>query len=52
MNEDIVNDAINLLEECITNGKSGKNALYAWFLREQVLITSTIRELTVEEIKL
>lgn len=52
MSESIVNDAISLLEECITNGKSGKDALYAWFLREQVLITSTIREFTVEETKL
>jgi hypothetical protein len=52
MNESIVNDAITLLEECIVNGKSGKDALYAWFIEEQVLINSTIRELTVEEEKL
>lgn len=52
MNEDIVNDATSLLEECVTNGKSGKDALYAWFLEEQVLINSTIKKLTVEETKL
>lgn len=52
MNESIVNDVITLLEECIVNGKSGKDALYAWFIEEQVLINSTIRELTVEEEKL
>lgn len=52
MNEDITNDAISLLEECVVNGKSGKDALYAWFLEEQVLIDSTIREFTVEETKL
>jgi hypothetical protein len=52
MDRSIINDAINLLKECITNGKSGKDTLYAWFLEEQVLISSTIRELTVEETKL
>jgi hypothetical protein len=30
MNESIVNDAITLLEECIVNGKSGKDALYKY----------------------
>jgi hypothetical protein len=50
MNDSIVNnDAIGLLEECIANGKSGKDTLYAWFLEEQVLIDSTIRELMIEE---
>ena len=52
MNEDIANDAISLLEECIINGKSGKDALYAWFLGEQVLIDSTIREFVAEEKRL
>jgi hypothetical protein len=49
MDEITINNAIGLLEECITNGKSGKDILYAWFLEEQVLITSTIRELTIEQ---
>lgn len=52
MNESIANDAISLLEECIVNGKAGKEVLYAWFLGEQVLISSTIKEFTAEEIKL
>jgi hypothetical protein len=49
MNEDIINDAISLLEECVVNGKSGKDTLYAWFLGEQVLISSTIKELIIEQ---
>lgn len=52
MNESIVNDAISLLEECIVNGKSGKDALYSWFSEEQVLISSTIKELITEERRL
>ena len=52
MNEDITNDAISLLEECIVNGKSGKDVLYTWFLGEQVLIDSTIREFVAEEKRL
>ena len=52
MNESIVNDAITLLEECIINGKSGKDTLYAWFSKEQVLITSTIKEFIDEEKRL
>ena len=49
MDKSIVNNAISLLEECITNGESGKDALYAWFSEEQVLISSTIRELAIEQ---
>jgi hypothetical protein len=52
MNESIASDAISLLEECITNGKSGKDALYAWFSREQVSISSTIKEFVTEEKRL
>ena len=52
MNESIANDAISFLEECVVNGKSGKDALYAWFIDEQVLINSTIREFVAEEKRL
>lgn len=41
------NNAIALLEECVINGKNGKDILYAWFLEEQGLIERTIKELTI-----
>ena len=51
MDETTINNAIGLLEECITNGKSGKDILYAWFLGEQNLIDRTIKEFSIEQIE-
>ena len=44
----IKNNAIGLLEECITNGEKGKDTLYAWFLGEYNLIAETIQLLSDE----
>ena len=41
---DSINNAAALLEECLTNGDNGKDALYAWFLVERELIRQTITE--------
>ena len=41
-----INNATGLLEECVHNGKKGKDFLWAWFLGEQSLIEDTIKELS------
>ena len=41
---DSINNSAALLEECLTNGDNGKDALYAWFLVERELIRQTITE--------
>ena len=47
MENHTVNNAITLLKKCITNGKSGKDTLYAWFLGEQLLIERMVTELDI-----
>lgn len=47
-----INNIVCLLEECLINGNSSKEALYAWFLSEQHLIKTTVEnliELTYEK---
>ncbi len=50
MEDYTINNAQALLEECVANGKSGKDTMYAWFLAEQLLIERTIDDLNTYEI--
>ena len=43
------NNAAGLLDELITNGNSGPEALYAWFVSEKQLIIQTLIGLSQED---
>ena len=43
------NDAIALLEECVSNGDRGADQLYAWFQGERGQIIQTVMEARFEE---
>jgi len=43
--EDIdINNMVAILEECVVNGQTGKDALYAWFSGEQEVIDTVIQD--------
>ena len=42
---------IGLLEECLANGDSGMESLYAWFLAERDVIESSVQSAKTKKIK-
>jgi hypothetical protein len=49
MDKITLNNAIALLEECVTNGENGPFILYAWFRGERDSIDRAIKEASLDD---